>query len=81
MEKRIYCLSPVYDNSSSILILGTIPSIESISSETYYANPRNHFWDFMYRVIDTTCPPYQIFNHSTPREKMAGLNIYKIQRL
>jgi len=68
MEKRIYCLPPVYDNNSIILILGTIPGIESISSKTYYANPRNHFWDFMSRLIDPTYPPYQIFNHSTPYE-------------
>lgn len=35
---------PLIDNTSKILIIGTMPSVMSLEAEEYYAHPRNAFW-------------------------------------
>ena len=43
MEK-VHPFEPVYDKNSKILILGTLPSIESVKQGFYYMHPQNRFW-------------------------------------
>ncbi len=35
---------PVYDETSKILILGSLPSVKSREQGFYYGHPRNRFW-------------------------------------
>lgn len=42
-------LKPVIDQDSKVLILGSMPSEESLRKQEYYGNPRNRFW----RIIGT----------------------------
>lgn len=42
---------PVYDSSSRILILGTLPSVKSREQQFYYGHPQNRFW----RVLSGLC--------------------------
>lgn len=44
-------LPPVVGNSPKIVILGTLPSDESIKRQKYYGNPRNQFWRIMDRLF------------------------------
>ena len=44
MADRIYSYAPVVDANSRILVLGTMPSAESLRQGFYYAHPRNAFW-------------------------------------
>lgn len=55
-EDRIRCFPPLIDKKTKILILGTIPGNVSLATEMYYANENNHFWDFIYRILDSTFP-------------------------
>lgn len=42
MKKRGF--SPVLNENTEILVLGSLPSDESIRKQQYYANPGNDFW-------------------------------------
>ena len=46
-------LSPIYDESSKVLILGTIPSVKSREIGFYYAHPSNRFWPILESLFNT----------------------------
>lgn len=47
-----FALPPLIDNSSRILILGTMPGDQSIARQQYYGNRGNHFWKIMFLIFD-----------------------------
>lgn len=51
-----HTFSPIYDESSKILILGTMPSPKSRQNNFYYGNPQNRFWKVMFEVFGETFP-------------------------
>ncbi|SIT95602.1 G/U mismatch-specific uracil-DNA glycosylase [Epilithonimonas bovis DSM 19482] len=50
---RISSLPPIVDNSSKILILGSVPGVKSLQMQQYYAHPQNNFWKLMFHLLDT----------------------------
>ncbi len=52
MKSHIESFTPVVDENSYILILGSIPSIRSLQAQEYYAHPRNSFWYIMSQLFD-----------------------------
>ncbi|MDD4602131.1 MAG: DNA-deoxyinosine glycosylase [Negativicutes bacterium] len=44
-------LSPIYDEHSRILILGTMPSPMSRQRAFYYAHPQNRFWQILCALL------------------------------
>ena len=44
--------APIINQQSTLLILGSMPGMESLRLNQYYANPRNHFWQILYKVFD-----------------------------
>ncbi len=45
-----HSLKPIYDASSKVLILGTMPSVISREKNFYYAHPQNRFWKTLSRI-------------------------------
>ncbi|MBO4573638.1 MAG: hypothetical protein J5762_07760 [Clostridia bacterium] len=46
------CFAPVYDKNSKVLLLGTVPSFDSVKFGFYYMNKANYFWRLLSDVTD-----------------------------
>lgn len=57
-ERVKHTLNPIYDQKSTILILGSIPSPKSREVGFYYSHPQNRFWkilsDLFHEKIENT---------------------------
>lgn len=47
----VHTIDPVFDASSRVLVLGTIPSPRSREVGFYYGHPQNRFWRVMERLF------------------------------
>ncbi len=54
--KTVRSFEPLVGDDPRILILGTMPSVESLKQGEYYANPRNHFWRLIAGVLGVALP-------------------------
>lgn len=43
---------PIADPQAKILILGSMPGVESLRRRQYYAHPQNRFWPLMADILD-----------------------------
>lgn len=50
--KVVHNLSPIYDENSKVLILGSMPSVKSREQGFYYAHPKNRFWKTLEKVFE-----------------------------
>lgn len=48
--------SPIYNNDSKILILGSFPSVKSRQNGFYYGHPQNRFWKVISSLFDYEIP-------------------------
>lgn len=56
MEERIASFDPVAAPDARVLILGTMPSVESLRQSFYYAHPRNAFWPMLAQILSEPQP-------------------------
>ena len=47
---------PLFDENSTILILGSFPSVKSREQKFFYGHPQNRFWKVMAAVLDCPVP-------------------------
>lgn len=51
MQNRISSFPPIIDETSKILILGSIPGVKSLEKQQYYAHPQNKFWKIILELF------------------------------
>ena len=51
MEHVVHNISPVFDERSEVLILGSFPSVKSREARFFYGHPQNRFWAVMAEVF------------------------------
>ncbi|MFA6619868.1 MAG: DNA-deoxyinosine glycosylase [Bacilli bacterium] len=52
----VHPFPPVYDERSTILILGSFPSVKSREQAFYYGHPQNRFWRLLAQVYQEDVP-------------------------
>lgn len=55
-NKLTNVLPPVVDTSTKVLIVGSMPSKQSLEKQQYYGNPRNHFWPIVGEILAVAMP-------------------------
>lgn len=66
MNKVFHELSPIFDEESRVLILGSMPSFASREAGFYYGHKQNRFWKILGDIYQTT--------FSTKEEKITFLH-------
>lgn len=51
MADRISSFTPIVDQKSRILILGSVPGVKSLQMQQYYAHPQNQFWKIIFELF------------------------------
>ena len=54
METHCIGFPPSIDSDCQILVLGSMPSVKSLSAQQYYAHPQNRFWKVITAVINNS---------------------------
>lgn len=52
----IHCFEPWADENTRVLVIGTMPSVESLRQQMYYAHPQNRFWRYMTEILNNGKP-------------------------
>lgn len=52
----MHTFGPVFDADSEILILGSLPSVQSRAQQFYYGHPQNRFWKVLAAVYQNPVP-------------------------
>lgn len=68
--------APIADVSARLLILGSMPGIESLRTGQYYAHPRNAFWRIMGDLVGAS--PEMPYAARTRRLKKAGIAVWDV---
>jgi TDG/mug DNA glycosylase family protein len=56
-EHLEHTIAPVFDENSTVLVLGSFPSVKSREARFFYGNPQNRFWKVIAATFDQPVPP------------------------
>ncbi len=78
MKPKVESFPPIVDASATILILGSMPGVESLRAQQYYAHPRNAFWKIMRRVLGF--PESATYVERTEALKRNGIALWDVMQ-
>ena len=64
-------LPPIENDQTKVLIVGSMPGVQSLEKQQYYGNKQNHFWPIIEQVIEM--PISHIYD-----EKIAQIQAHQI---
>jgi hypoxanthine-DNA glycosylase len=67
MISEIFSFEPIVDHETEVLIIGTMPGEESLRLGIYYGNEKNHFWEFMYHILNNDGSPVRLIDRNMPK--------------
>ncbi|MDO0825086.1 DNA-deoxyinosine glycosylase [Desulfosporosinus nitroreducens] len=73
---QVSSFKPIVDERSRILILGSIPGVESLRLQEYYANPRNQFWKLIYAHFELE--PSECYEERVSFVKSKGIALWDV---
>ena len=66
-------LPAVVDHKTRVLVVGSMPGVQSLEKQQYYGHPRNHFWPIITGIIGVEVPEYYEERVALVRENGIGL--------
>lgn len=49
-------LPPLVNQQTKVMIIGSMPGVQSLEKEQYYGHPRNHFWPIIAQIVNEEVP-------------------------
>jgi len=50
-SNKIHSFLPIINSECKLIILGSMPGVESLRKNEYYGYPRNAFWEIMFQLL------------------------------
>lgn len=73
---NIQSFKPIIDSNSKVLILGSIPGVESLNKQQYYANKRNQFWKIIFSLYELC--PYETYEERIEFLKSKNIALWDV---
>jgi hypoxanthine-DNA glycosylase len=73
----ISCFSPIVDKDTTRMVVGTMPSVDSLRFSEYYGNPRNQFWKILFSVFEGGRTPTD-YDDKVATAKSHGVGLWDI---
>ena len=76
MPDRVHGFAPIAAADARVLILGSLPSLQSLQRQEYYGNPQNVFWRVMGELCDAG--PEIPYRQRADKLKRCGIAVWDV---